>query len=92
MVAIVGFGSTSLPANETANQRIRTVIEQLRDNPIPGEPAGTHLNKPEQVFSRKFNASLSTQAYLQLHTDPSLDDSGVIRISAGERTRPWTST
>jgi len=60
---------------EGAKERIRQVIADVRENPRPAAPIGTHPKKRNKVFSRTFNTTVSSRAYFQLHTDPALDDS-----------------
>lgn len=64
-----------LSANAAVEERIADVIAYIKNNPVAEAPITTHPKDPKKTFSRTFNISLSSRAYFQLHTDPSLDDS-----------------
>jgi len=62
-------------SKEAAKERIHQVIEHSKTNPVEAAPITAHPVRKEEIFSRLYNISLSARAYLQLHTDPSLDSS-----------------
>ena len=70
-----GISTAHLLGNPATEARIAEVIAYAKDNPVAEAPISTHPKKPEKTFSRLFNISLSSRAYFQLHTDPSLDAS-----------------
>ena len=72
-VLFSGIHTAHLSANPVTEERIAEVIAYAKDNPVAEAPISTHPKKPEKTFSRLFNISLSSRAYFQLHTDPSLD-------------------
>ncbi len=65
----------SLAADSVVDKRFAEVIAHIKDNPVVELAITTHPKRPKQTFSRLFNISLSSRAYFQLHTNPSLDAS-----------------
>ncbi|MEO0550810.1 MAG: hypothetical protein AAFZ91_12900 [Pseudomonadota bacterium] len=59
----------------SAEDRITAVLDYFVANPIVDKPVTAHPVLPHLTFSRHFNISRSSRAYLQLMTDPSKDAS-----------------
>ena len=62
-------------ADEGAEKRVDKVLDHFIESPTAEAPITDHPVKPGNVFSRRFNITVSGRAYLQLMTDPSKDAS-----------------
>lgn len=73
LILFVAIYHYSLLADTEADYRIEKVIAHIKENPTNEIPVTSHPVYPERVFCRLFNISLSSRAYFQFMTDPSLD-------------------
>ena len=74
-IALMSPISLAFGADPQVEKRISEALDYVRNNPTAEQEVTRHPKKPKQPFSRLFNISLSSRAYLQLMTDPSKDQS-----------------